>query len=241
MYNWSPADGQVQQPYAHYPDSQHGADIRGYPYTSASPPSNNYYSPATQSYPTQQPPLPRHQSYPTHDPRLTVQQTNQTLTALASARRLSPEYIKESSNLSSPTRDYQGTRQRAYYDAQQPQQKQSHSGHGEPSESMYGSRPAQSPIIAASPPPVMNSPHQKSSDGHACGYCGKAFGRPSALKIHLAIHTGERAFVCPEAGCHRSFSVRSNMSRHIRNVHQIWPDGNQCDLDSGDEGDERRS
>jgi hypothetical protein len=72
----------------------------------------------------------------------------------------------------------------------------------------------------------------------------------------MAIHTGEKgefsviyndesirtdsvsailAYICPEAGCHRSFSVRSNMSRHVRNVHKIWPDGNEEASDSGDE------
>lgn len=78
----------------------------------------------------------------------------------------------------------------------------------------------------------------------------------------MAIHTGEKgepsdhflsntllissirhlyiAYICPEAGCHRCFSVRSNMSRHIRNVHQIWPDGREEASDSsGDEAEER--
>jgi fatty-acid desaturase len=81
-------------------------------------------------------------------------------------------------------------------------------------------------------------------------------------QIHMAIHTGEKgaklainflsnallifsirhfyiAYICPEAGCHRCFSVRSNMSRHIRNVHQIWPDGREEASDSsGDEAEE---
>ena len=72
-------------------------------------------------------------------------------------------------------------------------------------------------------------------------------------QIHMAIHTGEKgdirqlymttlivayflpgllAYICPEAGCHRCFSVRSNMNRHIRNVHQIWPDSHEEASDS---------
>ncbi|KAF9071657.1 hypothetical protein BDP27DRAFT_1175151, partial [Rhodocollybia butyracea] len=51
---------------------------------------------------------------------------------------------------------------------------------------------------------------------YECSYCGKGFLRPSALKIHLTTHTGEKPYVCPEEGCHRSFSVRSNMRRHVR-------------------------
>jgi len=189
-------------------DGQHRPDHRGYLYASASPPGDNSYLhiPRSSTYPAQQPSLARYQSYPTRDPRLIAHQTNQTLTALASAHRISPEYRKEPSP---PTRD-SSQRNRPYYDAQRSQG-----------------------LRTTPPSSSMGNPIPK---GHTCNYCGKGFGRPSALKIHLAIHTGERAFVCPQAGCHRSFSVRSNMSRHVRNVHQIWPDpGNQEDLDSGDE------
>ncbi|KAJ7594565.1 hypothetical protein C8J56DRAFT_776159 [Mycena floridula] len=55
---------------------------------------------------------------------------------------------------------------------------------------------------------------------HECTYCGKRFSRPSGLKIHLTTHTGDKPYTCPEEGCGRAFSVRSNMRRHVRIVHQ---------------------
>ncbi|KAJ3936978.1 MAG: hypothetical protein NXY57DRAFT_983219 [Lentinula lateritia] len=55
---------------------------------------------------------------------------------------------------------------------------------------------------------------------YECRYCGKGFLRPSALKIHIISHTGDKDFVCPEENCGRRFGVRSNMLRHIRLVHQ---------------------
>ncbi|KIK67490.1 hypothetical protein GYMLUDRAFT_238768 [Collybiopsis luxurians FD-317 M1] len=66
---------------------------------------------------------------------------------------------------------------------------------------------------------------------YECSYCGKGFLRPSALKIHIISHTGDKDYVCPEESCGRRFGVRSNMLRHIRLVHQ----GNHSHS-SGEEG-----
>ncbi|KAF8510276.1 hypothetical protein JB92DRAFT_2941484 [Gautieria morchelliformis] len=52
---------------------------------------------------------------------------------------------------------------------------------------------------------------------YKCDYCGKRFGMPSHLQIHLRTHTAQRpAFACEWPGCDRTFSVRSNMTRHFR-------------------------
>ncbi|CAO3702331.1 unnamed protein product [Rhizopus stolonifer] len=53
-----------------------------------------------------------------------------------------------------------------------------------------------------------------------CPYCEKAFNRPSSLRIHTYSHTGEKPFICSKEGCGRTFSVQSNMRRHLR-VHKI--------------------
>ncbi|KAI0034331.1 hypothetical protein K488DRAFT_84060 [Vararia minispora EC-137] len=49
---------------------------------------------------------------------------------------------------------------------------------------------------------------------HACWMCHKAFDRPSTLRKHLLVHTGEKAFVCET--CKRRFGVLSNLNRHTR-------------------------
>ncbi|KAJ4483482.1 hypothetical protein J3R30DRAFT_1786713 [Lentinula aciculospora] len=61
---------------------------------------------------------------------------------------------------------------------------------------------------------------QSKANKYECRFCGKGFLRPSALKIHIISHTGDKDFVCPEENCGRRFGVRSNMLRHIRLVHQ---------------------
>lgn len=77
------------------------------------------------------------------------------------------------------------------------------------------------------------------------------------MQIHITTHTGEKrklppcelvkvivnlvfivAYVCPEEGCHRSFSVRSNMRRHVRIVHQVAPSLEGA-TDSSEDGDGR--
>lgn len=67
-----------------------------------------------------------------------------------------------------------------------------------------------SPASAAYPLP---------QERYNCPECGRAFSRPSSLKIHTYSHTGEKPFYCPVRGCNKNFSVRSNMKRHERGCH----------------------
>ncbi|TFL04145.1 hypothetical protein BDV98DRAFT_502866, partial [Pterulicium gracile] len=50
---------------------------------------------------------------------------------------------------------------------------------------------------------------------YICPVCQKGFKHPSGLRIHSTSHTGEKPYTCPEEGCGRSFSVRSNLRRHF--------------------------
>lgn len=47
-----------------------------------------------------------------------------------------------------------------------------------------------------------------------CNFCGKAFDRPSLLKRHVRIHTGERPHVCDV--CNKGFSTSSSLNTHRR-------------------------
>ncbi|KAF1916808.1 hypothetical protein BDU57DRAFT_448947 [Ampelomyces quisqualis] len=59
----------------------------------------------------------------------------------------------------------------------------------------------------------------QSQDRYICSTCDKAFSRPSSLRIHSHSHTGEKPYKCPQPGCGKAFSVRSNMKRHERGCH----------------------
>ncbi|KAJ3800091.1 hypothetical protein GGU11DRAFT_854181 [Lentinula aff. detonsa] len=75
-------------------------------------------------------------------------------------------------------------------------------------------------LMTGQRPPSHADESQSKANKYECPYCGKGFLRPSALKIHIISHTGDKDFVCPEENCGRRFGVRSNMLRHIRLVHQ---------------------
>ncbi|KAF9786871.1 hypothetical protein BJ322DRAFT_1052390 [Thelephora terrestris] len=55
---------------------------------------------------------------------------------------------------------------------------------------------------------------------HSCPSCNKRFDRPSTLKKHLLVHTGEKAWACTICG--RRFSVSSNLNRHARRCKEKW-------------------
>ncbi|CCF56497.1 hypothetical protein KAFR_0B01990 [Kazachstania africana CBS 2517] len=49
-----------------------------------------------------------------------------------------------------------------------------------------------------------------------CPVCGKICSRPSTLKTHYLIHTGDTPFKCTWEDCSKSFNVKSNMLRHLK-------------------------
>jgi len=55
---------------------------------------------------------------------------------------------------------------------------------------------------------------------HCCLLCNKRFDRPSTLKKHMLVHTGEKAWACEICG--RRFSVSSNLNRHTRRCREKW-------------------
>ncbi|KAG8740496.1 hypothetical protein FRC10_004262 [Ceratobasidium sp. 414] len=57
------------------------------------------------------------------------------------------------------------------------------------------------------------------SGAHKCEVCGKKFRRPSGLKDHKNIHSGEKPYCCPLETCRKGFATRSNMIRHHNKTH----------------------
>ena len=52
---------------------------------------------------------------------------------------------------------------------------------------------------------------------HMCPVCNKIFDKPSRLKTHIVIHTGERKYHCDV--CNKSFTQASSLKRHIKIIH----------------------
>lgn len=73
--------------------------------------------------------------------------------------------------------------------------------------------------------PSSSAAFPPSQDRYICQTCSKAFSRPSSLRIHSHSHTGEKPFKCPQRGCGKAFSVRSNMKRHERGCHSFEEGG----------------
>ncbi|KAJ6027475.1 zinc finger protein [Penicillium canescens] len=72
---------------------------------------------------------------------------------------------------------------------------------------------------------------------YVCSTCYSAFSRPSQLRIHSRSHTDVKPFRCAYVGCGKSFSVRSNANRHVRDMHRNRPgrgrlQSNSCTMET---------
>ncbi|KAA8908465.1 hypothetical protein FN846DRAFT_945248 [Sphaerosporella brunnea] len=70
-----------------------------------------------------------------------------------------------------------------------------------------------------SPKTTVAAPAVKRSSRRYTCQCGKSFTTSGHLARHTRIHTGEKNYVCPEAGCAARFSRQDNCMQHYR-THQ---------------------
>ena len=87
----------------------------------------------------------------------------------------------------------------------------------------YNYEPAMfSPYISGVPPlapamPLTTNAKSAQNDNTrklTCEICKKMFLRPSALKVHMRIHNGEKPFRCTH--CPRAFTQSGNLTVHLR-------------------------
>lgn len=82
----------------------------------------------------------------------------------------------------------------------------------------YNYGPAMSPYVSSTTSTVSPVPSNRAENDNnkklACEICRKMFLRPSALKVHMRIHNGEKPFKCIH--CPQAFSQSGNLTVHLR-------------------------
>ena len=58
------------------------------------------------------------------------------------------------------------------------------------------------------------------SKSYTCSTCGKKFTMRQNYKRHLATHEEKVELVCPVARCSKTFSTKSNLTRHLKKMHK---------------------
>ena len=60
--------------------------------------------------------------------------------------------------------------------------------------------------------------------------CKHRFAQPTSLQKHQRVHDNLKPFSCEEPGCSLIFSMKSNLRRHVRNLHTGVEPSFECDI-----------